>query len=201
VERRRIASDLHDGVVQDLVGVAFALGGAARRGDITKDSSQLFEHSAEDVRVSIKALRSLLVEIYPPNLFEEGLVAALADLLARANGRGLATTLDADGLKSSLPPTVSGLLYRAAQEALRNVLSHAQATEVTVRVSDDDRVATLEVVDNGVGFEPERNERNAREGHFGLHGLNDLVSNAGGRFAVHSSAGGGTRLQVEVPLA
>jgi two-component system NarL family sensor kinase len=200
VERRRIASDLHDGVVQDLVGVAFALGGAARRDDITKDSLQLFEQSADDVRVSIKALRSLLVEIYPPNLFEEGIVAALADLLARANGRGLATTLDADGSRSSLPPTVSGLLYRAAQEALRNVLTHAHATEVTVRISDENGVATLEVCDDGVGFEPGRTERKAREGHFGLHGLSELVSDAGGRFRVESAPGGGTTLRVEVPL-
>ena len=200
VERRRIASDLHDGVVQNLVGVAFALGGAARREDITPESSQLFGQSALDVRVSIKELRSLLVEIYPPNLFEEGLVAALADLLARASGRGITTALESDDLKSPLPPPIAGLLYRAAQEALRNVLSHAQATAVTVRVSDHNRIATLEVVDNGVGFEPGPTERKSRDGHFGLLGLTDLVNDAGGSFVVESSPGAGTRVRVEVPL-
>jgi two-component system NarL family sensor kinase len=200
VERRRIAGDLHDGVVQDLVGVAFALGGAARRDDITPDASELFGQSAHDVRVSIKALRSLLVEIYPPNLFEEGLVAALADLLARANGKGIATTLDADDLKHPLPPPVVGLLYRSAQEALRNVVSHAQASAVTVRVFDHDGVAALEVVDDGVGFEPERGGRSAKDGHFGLLGLTDLVSDAGGHFDVRSSPGVGTHIVVEVPF-
>lgn len=201
VERRRIASDLHDGVVQDLVGVAYALGGAARRGDIGTDSAELLDQSASDVRVSIKALRSLLVEIYPPNLFDEGLVAALTDLLARANGKGIVTTLDVEALQGSLPPTVAGLLYRAAQESLRNVLAHAQATTVNMRVSDRDRVATLEVVDDGVGFTPEHTTHDVKDGHFGLQGLTDLVTDAGGRFAVHSAPGRGTRVHVEVPLS
>ena len=200
VERRRIASDLHDGVVQDLVGVAFTLGGAARRADITPESSRILDESAQDVRVSIKALRSLLVEIYPPNLFEEGLVAALTDLLARANGKDIAAHLDADGLEGTLPPAISGLLYRSAQEALRNVLTHARATEVTVRVSDHDHVALIEIVDNGVGFAPEATERSVKEGHFGLHGLTDLVTDAGGRFTVVSAPGAGTTVRVEVPL-
>jgi two-component system NarL family sensor kinase len=200
VERRRIASDLHDGVVQDLVGVAFTLGGAARRDDITPDSSQLLDQSAHDVRVSIKALRSLLVEIYPPNLFQEGLVPALTDLLARANGKEIAASLDADELRGTLPPPVAGLLYRSAQEALRNVLTHAQATEVTVRVADQDRIATIEIVDNGIGFTPEPTERTAKEGHFGLHGLTDLVADAGGRFTVESAPGAGTTVRVEVPI-
>ena len=80
------------------------------------------------------------------------------------------------------------------------MLSHAQATTVTVRVSGGDRMATLEVVDDGAGFEPGRTQHNVREGHFGLHGLNDLVRDAGGRFDVRSSPGAGTTLHVEVPL-
>jgi two-component system NarL family sensor kinase len=200
VERRRIASDLHDGVVQDLVGVAYALGGAARRDDINTGSSELLEKSADDVRVSIKALRSLLVEIYPPNLFDEGLVAALTDLLARANGHGITTTLAADGVTGTYPPSASALLYRAAQEGLRNVLAHAHATSVTVRVSDHDHTATLEMVDDGIGFVTTPTGFAAKEGHFGLHGLTDLVADAGGTFVVNSAPGAGTHVHVEVPL-
>lgn len=201
LERRRIASDLHDGVVQDLVGVAFALGGAARRDDLSEGSAELLEQSAADVRVSIKALRSLLVEIYPPNLFDEGLVPALTDLLARTNGKGIVAHLDVDDLSGSFPPSVAGLVYRAAQEALRNVLTHARATTVTVRVSDSDRVAMLEVVDDGVGFDGDQHERRTKEGHFGLQTLTDLVKSAGGQFVVRSSPGAGTTVHVEVPLS
>ena len=200
LERRRIAGDLHDGVVQDLVGVAFGLGGAARRDDISKESAELLDKSADEVRSSIKTLRSLLVEIYPPNLFEKGLVEALADLLARANGRGIATTLDTDDLHDSVPPAVAGLVYRAAQEALRNVLTHAHATSVTLRVSDRDHVAMLDVIDDGVGFDPETAEGKADTGHFGLRALTDLVADAGGRLVVDAANGAGTRVHVEVPL-
>jgi signal transduction histidine kinase len=200
VERRRIASDLHDGVVQDLVGVAFTLGGAARRNDITDESAQVLDHAADDVRVSVKALRSLLVEIYPPNLFDEGLVPALTDLLARADGKGIAATLNTTDLEGVLPPAVTGLLYRAAQEALRNTLAHARATEVSVRVSNRDGIAALDVVDDGVGFDPDRIERVVKEGHFGLQGLTDLVADAGGSSVVDATPGAGTRVHVEVPL-
>ncbi len=109
-------------------------------------------------------MRSLLVEIYPPNLFDEGLVAALADLLAARTEGALPPPSTPTTCTSSLPPSISGLLYRAAQEALRNVLSHAQATAVTVRVSDRDHVATLEVVDDGVGFEPDRSDEQCQGG-------------------------------------
>lgn len=200
VERQRIASDLHDGVVQDLVGVAFALGGAARRSDITPESAQLLERSAEDVRVSIKALRSLLVEIYPPNLFEEGLVPALNDLLARTNGQGITAELHVDDLTGTLPTPVTGLLYRAAQEALRNVLTHANARRVTVTVADRHGTATLDVADDGVGFDPAAPEHRTSGGHFGLQGLTDLVAAAGGRFEIRSELGAGTTMHVEVPL-
>ncbi|MDQ1434814.1 MAG: two-component system, NarL family, sensor kinase [Actinomycetota bacterium] len=199
-ERRHIAADIHDGVVQNLVGVAFTLGGAARRDDVQPETAQLLGESANEVRVSVKALRSLLVEIYPPNLFDEGLVPALTDLFARASGRGIVTTLDDEGLSGSPPAAVSGLLYRAAQEALRNVLAHAHATTVTMRVSDNDRIATLEVVDDGVGFDPAQLPSRAREGHFGLHGLTDLVADAGGRLTVESAPGAGTTVRVEVPF-
>jgi len=200
VERRRIASDLHDGVVQDLVGVAFALGGAARRSDITPESAQLLEQSAEDVRVSIKALRSLLVEIYPPNLFEEGLVPALTDLLARTNGQGIDAQLHVEELSGVLPPAVTGLLYRSAQEALRNVLKHANAKSVSVTVADRHGLATLDVTDDGVGFDPTAPEHRTTEGHFGIQGLTDLVAGAGGRFEIRSESGAGTTMHVEVPL-
>jgi two-component system NarL family sensor kinase len=200
VERRRIAADLHDGVVQDLVGVAFTLGGAAGRDDVTPGAAQLLGASAEEVRVSVKALRSLLVEIYPPNLFDEGLSPALTDLLARANGRGIVTTLDDEGLTGTPPPAVTGLLYRTAQEALRNVLAHARATAVNVRVADRDHRAVLEVADNGVGFDPDGLTGRVREGHFGIQGLRDLVASAGGRFSVDSTPGTGTTVRVEIPL-
>jgi two-component system, NarL family, sensor kinase len=200
VERRRIASDLHDGVVQDLAGVAFALGGSARRSDLPPDSAELLDHSAAEVRESIKALRSLLVEIYPPNLDDEGLEVALTDLLARANGRGITTTLDAARLQQPLSSDVSGLLYRVAQEALRNVLTHGRASSVVMTVATDAGSAVLDVTDDGIGFDPEAAAATVESGHFGLRALADRVSDAGGRLQVESAPGAGTHIHAEVPL-
>jgi signal transduction histidine kinase len=201
VERRQIASDLHDGVVQDLAGLGYALAAAARAEGDTADRTQLLEQSASTVRESIKALRSLLVEIYPPNLEEEGLAAALSDLLARASGRGVEAELDTAQLREPLPAPMAGLLYRATQEALRNVLSHAGARTMRVRVANEGDDAVLEVVDDGRGFEPARAAAQAADGHLGLRGLAGLVGDAGGELHVESSPGTGTTFRVTVPVA
>lgn len=199
LERRRVASDLHDGVVQDLVGVALSLASAARAPTVDPAAAALLDESAAGVRESIKTLRSLLIEIYPPNLFEEGLGAALDDLLARAHGRGITTSLDTTTMMLSLDASAARVLYRVAQEALRNVVSHSGATTVHLRVATTDRLASLEVVDNGTGFDPDILRSMPSEGHFGLRGLADLLTDAGGRLIVSSSAEAGTTIRAEVP--
>jgi signal transduction histidine kinase len=198
-ERRRIAQDLHDGVVQDLAGVAYSLAGAARKPGLAAPSAELFDASAAEVRESIKSLRSLLVDIYPPTLAEAGLESALADLLAGAGSRGVTTALDvADS--EQLPDDVARLLYRCAQEAVRNALAHAQATSLDVQVRVGDGHAVLEVADDGTGFDPAVLPQRASEGHLGLRGVTDLVTRVGGRLDVRSAPGQGTVVRVEVPV-
>jgi two-component system NarL family sensor kinase len=200
LERRRIAADLHDGVVQDLAGVAYALTGAARQPDVPAETARELERSASGVRTGVKALRSLLVEIYPPNLAEIGLASALGDLVARAELRDVAATLDTTELREPLAGPISGLLYRCAQEGLRNVFAHARARSVVVQVASDPARAVLDVRDDGVGFDPAAVGAAVTRGHFGLQGLTDLVTAAGGTTDVRSSPGHGTDLHVEVPL-
>jgi signal transduction histidine kinase len=200
IERRQIASDLHDGVVQDLAGVSFALAAAARNEPANGSRQQVFEESAATVRESVKALRSLLVEIYPPSLEEEGLASTLADLLSRTSARGVEAQLDTNDLHEPLPTPVAGLLYRAAQEGLRNALNHAQASTLRVRVSNINGTAVLEVVDDGQGFDAAGRDGSTEQGHLGLRALAGLVSDAHGTLDVTSAPGAGTTLKVEVPL-
>ena len=159
LERRRIAADLHDGVVQDLTGVAYSLTGAARQPNLPVETARELERSAAGVRTGVKALRSLLIEIYPPNLAEIGLASALTDLVARAELRDLTATLDTTELHEPLPDPIAGLLYRCAQEGLRNVFTHARARTVVVRVGSDRERAYLDVQDDGVGFDRGRDRR------------------------------------------
>ncbi len=196
-ERRRIAGDLHDGVVQDLAGVTFSLAAAARRAEGQGEAAGHLRESAERVRDSVGSLRSLLVEIYPPNLYEEGLNAALLDLLARIEPRGIETSLVIDVALERLSPDVTGLLYRAAQEGLRNVVTHAQATRVDVSVTQSGAMVALEVSDDGrgLGGQPLDDDH---DGHFGLKALAGLSATMGGTLSIDSTPGKGTTMCLEV---
>jgi signal transduction histidine kinase len=200
LERRRIAADLHDGVVQDLVGVSYELAANAERLNGSDDGAhQALTTGAARARDSVRALRALLVDIYPPSLHRVGLHATLADLTKTLTARGIRTTLDAPE-ELRLPPATEALLFRTAQEALRNAATHAGADEVRVTVAAVDGNAVLEVADDGCGFDPAVLETRPREGHLGLNLVRDLVGDAGGELTIRSAPGEGTAVRVEVPL-
>jgi two-component system, NarL family, sensor kinase len=198
-ERRRIAGDLHDGVVQDLTGLNYAMD-AMRLGSPTEGQrAELIATGAGQLRRSIGALRSLLVDLYPPNLAEEGLPAALTELAGGLERAGLQVRLDVDGA-DDLPPDTAALLFRAAQEIVRNVSTHSGARSVQIVARRDDGVAALSVDDDGRGFdETELDDRSGR-GHFGLRSIGDLLAESGGSMTVRAAPGQGTRVDVEVPV-
>ncbi len=196
-ERRRIASDLHDGVVQELTGVSLSLAAASR--SESADAPKMGEASSS-IRSSIKSLRSLLVEIYPPNLHEEGLEFALGDLLGGVSNRGISVKLDIDLGKAELSADTVGLMYRSAQEALRNVVSHSGADKVRLVARVTGNVARIVVDDDGRGFTPGQIEAKTSDGHFGLRALAGLIADAGGKLSVLSAPGAGTRVEVRLPV-
>jgi len=198
-ERRRIAADLHDGVVQDLAGVAFGLAPLAeeaeRRG--SHEEAGVLRAATARLRQGVRDLRTLLVEIHPPNLASAGLEAALSDLLSPLDAAGIATELHVD---PAGPDGSDELVYRVAREALRNVQAHAEAGRVRVDVIHEETGTTrLAVADDGRGFGPPERERGEAEGHVGLSLLTGLVERAGGRLAVRSAPGQGTTVELEVP--
>ena len=201
VERRQIASDLHDGVVQDLAGVAYGLSASARTAEEHPADPQQLEQSAETVRESVRALRSLIVDLYPPNLREEGLESALRDLTERARERGVPASLTVPEELDRVPDGAAGLLYRSAQEGLRNVVDHAQATTAQVSLRLEDQTALLEVVDDGRGFDDQLLAARVEAGHVGLKALRGLLDDAGGSLDVGSTPGEGTTFRVRVPLS
>jgi signal transduction histidine kinase len=143
----------------------------------------------------------LLVEIYPPDLSGASLPSALDDLLAPVAASGVAVTLEVPDT-SELPEEVVALVWRTAQECVRNASRHGQPTRVLVRLTSNDAVNSLagrvrlEVSDDGIGFDADR----PSEGdHFGLRGLRDLAGEAGGSLQVTSAPGGGTTVVLEVP--
>ena len=146
------------------------------------------------LRTSLRSLRSLLVEIYPPELHTGGLAASLQDLVAPAHGAGVEASVevtDMDGVKDD----VVALVWRVAQEAVRNALRHGQPDTLAVNVNASNGAVVLEVTDDGRGFEPGRVDSGD---HFGLRGMRDLIRDAGGRLDVRSSPGTGTTVRLEV---
>lgn len=201
-ERRRIASDLHDGVVQDLAGLSFSLAAAADRATArgAVESSEILDRAAASARRAVRQMRSLLVDIYPPNLHTVGLESALRDLLSPLQAQGIESKLEVSP-DLRLAPATERLLFVTAREAIRNVARHADAHAANVRVATDGTRVELTVDDDGRGFQADEVLAKGPNGHLGLALLSDLAERAGGDLAVESTDGQGTRLTLGVPSA
>jgi len=138
------------------------------------------------------------VEIHPPNLRSAGLEAAISDLLASLHATGIETSLDIAG-DVALSEETELLFYRAAGEAIRNVVRHSGAKRVSVRIDATGGRARLEVMDDGVGFASADRERSRAEGHVGLSLLEELAARMRGSLEVQSAPGAGTSFVMEVP--
>lgn len=203
-ERRRIARDLHDGVVQRLAAVTFSLsalgrrlGSASGRESAPPSIAADVTNAAGETRTAMRELRTLIVEIAPPNLHVEGIDNALRDLLEPLSETGVLVRLEA-ARHTPVKPETTALLFRVAREAIRNAGEHAHATHVEVRLHNRDGGVRLEIVDDGRGFSAADLDRRRRDGHVGLSLLRDLVADAGTTLHVESRPGGGTRVWVDV---
>lgn len=190
-ERRRIARDLHDGVVQDLAGSAFAISALAR--DQEGPARTTLLDTARSLRGSLRSLRSLLVEIHPPDLTAATLPAALDDLCAPVAAAGVEVSVHVADLGEVAEPDAA-LVWRVAQEAVRNTLRHARATTMAVELRRQGSALVLTVADDGVGFDPDDVDVAA---HYGLRGLESLVRDHGGDLIVRSAPGRGTTTRLE----
>jgi two-component system NarL family sensor kinase len=200
-ERRRIAGTLHDGVVQELAAASFSVSGASERASSRGDAelAGILHGAALTVRGAIAGLRSLLVDIYPPSLRAAGLPAALGDLAGGIRARDIDIRFD-------LPPEGSigldaegeRLVYRVAQEALRNVARHSGATSAQVTLTTSDADVTLVVADGGAGFDVASVLLDPPEGHFGLRVMTDLATESGARLEVCSAPGEGTQWRLSM---
>jgi two-component system, NarL family, sensor kinase len=200
-ERRRIAAELHDGVVQDLAGVAYELQAAADRlPPDTKDPDlgAALRRGAGVCRGSMRALRSLLVDLYPSERREQGLGQAVEALARPLRERGVDVAVDME-LRGALPNTTNELVYRAVQEALRNVDRHAAARTASVALREDGAAVTLVVEDDGRGMTGDNLREQHAAGHMGLALLADGVAARGGSLSIESEPGTGTRVRVSLP--
>lgn len=203
-ERRRIAAELHDGVVQDLAGMAFELQAAAERPAAAEvpaaggDLPDVLRRSAAVCRNCMRALRTLLVDLYPSERREQGLGAAIDALAGPLRARGVQVSVEAPA-DGALPGDADELFYRAAQEALRNIDHHAAARKASVVVSASDDEVSLAVEDDGRGMTAAQLGEQHAAGHMGLALLAARVAARGGSLSIESEPGSGTRVRVTLP--
>jgi signal transduction histidine kinase len=201
LERQRIARDLHDSVSKSLFSTTLHVRTAQRALELERlDSSGPVGEELGEIgqltRGALAEMRALILELRPGALAEEGLVAALTKQAAALSAReGLAIEVGGPDAHLPLVPEVEEQLYRLGQEALANVVKHARASRATVRIAADDGTVTIEVHDDGRGFDPAA----VGPDHFGLRSMRGRVADLGGRLEITSAPGRGTVLRVEVP--
>ena len=195
-ERRRLRRDLHDGLGAQLAGLHVQTG--VLRNLIPRDSVAADELVVElrgELRVAIADIRRLVHDLRPPALDELGLESALRRLAERygVQGEGLRVYVEMPEGLPPLPAAVEVAVYRISQEALTNVVRHAQAKECVVRLAVSEGLR-LEITDDGIGLP---------EGHaasVGLLSMRERAAELGGRCAIERVPAGGTRVLVQLPL-
>lgn len=203
-ERKRLARELHDDTVQDLIALNHRIEMARRT--LQHDpaaAAQRLDELESMVDESLAELRRFTRALRPVYLEDLGLLPAV-EMLVRdvAATASPSTTFRTVGQPRRLSEDVELTLYRIAQEALANVVQHAGASAVDVVLSFAPDEAILTVEDNGVGFSvPERPEGLAHVGHFGLVGMRERAELIGARLTLDSQPGAGTRVAVHVPTA
>lgn len=199
-ERSRLARDLHDSVTQSLYSLML-FAEAGRRlaaADEWERVSDYIDRLSETAHAALREMRLLLYELRPLVLQHEGLVDALRHRLEAVERRaGMQAYLTVDGAPDELPAALEEALYRVTQEALNNALKHAGASTVSVNIDINDADVTLDIEDDGVGFDKEAVES---RGGIGLTSMQERVEALGGRLTIESVPGVGTRIHVEVPL-
>ena len=196
-ERQRLARELHDSVSQALYGISLG----------TETARELLKHQPEQAgepldyvltlaEAGMAEMRALIFELRPESLETEGLMAALekqAAVLGARHGITVGTVL-CEEPETSLE--VKEAVYRVAQEALHNTVKHARASNVTISAKCDGHGITLEISDDGIGFDP----RGDFPGHLGLRSMRERAQRVGGTLELDSSPGEGARIHTRIPV-
>jgi two-component system NarL family sensor kinase len=198
-ERRRVATEIHDGVTQQLVSIWYRLQacGRALRGEPGRAEHEL--SAARDlVDSALEEARSAIYDLRPSLLDDLGLSPSLRALALGQFDREVDLDLQIDDL-APLPPHLEVALYRIAQEALTNVRKHAQASHVKITLREADSHIELRIEDDGCGFASQPSQSQRPPTSFGLTGMTERASLIGGELSLRSTPGRGTVVTVRVP--
>lgn len=200
-ERRRLADQLHDATIQQLVLARIVLDRA--RGEVTAGSREVeLGRLGGLIDDAIVQLRSLVFELSPPVLYQIGLFPALDWLAAQMSERwGVAFRCDQSGVPWPLPDDLKVTLFQGARELMANVGRHARAQRCDCLLEYRDEALQLVVSDDGIGLNRARQDRveSVRSGGFGLFSLRSRLELIGGGLVLGSRPGGGARVAIQLP--
>ena len=194
LERRRLARELHDQTGQELTSVLLGLK-AVEEARTDEERAESLATVRKQVVETLHDVRRLAVELRPKALDDFGLVAALERLRDTfADRTGMRVDLEAN-VGDRLPNDIETALYRILQEALTNIVKHAEASAVSIVLARSGRSITAVIEDDGRGFTPEDDGDG-----LGLLGMGERLALLGGKLKIESSPGAGTTIVAEVPL-
>jgi signal transduction histidine kinase len=197
-ERIRIAGELHDGVMQDMLAVTMMLGTAKRRIPESSDANATIDKAQQKLIQAGTDLRQLSHDLHPPLLQEAGLPRAVQSYCEQFSAAsGIPVECDADERVGELSRGAALALFRILQEALGNAAKYAAAKHITVRLARSERSVSLSVSDDGVGFDA---SRLATGGGLGLVMMRERATQLNGHFSFESAPGRGTTIRVVVPF-
>jgi len=197
-ERTRIASDLHDGVGQLFSAVKMNLNGLFERVDMPRDEDRfLAEKTLALVEESCKEVRHISHQMMPNMLLKSGIASDVKSFIEKIDSEKLKVRVEAKGFKDKLESNVEIVLYRVIQEAVNNVIKHAKASLMDIKLNRDTSGISVTVTDNGVGFDTTAVES---FGGIGLKNIAARVEYLKGTIDYRSAPGGGTSLRVWVPV-
>jgi two-component system NarL family sensor kinase len=197
-ERIRIAGELHDGVMQEMLAVTMMLGTAKRRIPDDSDAKATIEKVQEKlIRVGTE-IRQLSHDLHPPALQDADLPMALQTYCEQfSTASGISISCDADDGVRDLSRGTALALFRIVQEAVGNAAKHARARQITVRMTRSDGAVSLVVSDDGVGFDA---GRPGMSGGLGLVMMRERAAQLNGKFEFDSAPGRGTTIRVLIPF-
>jgi signal transduction histidine kinase len=196
-ERQRLARELHDSVTQSLYGISLyaqAAAGNIHAGEIHQ-AVQYLDDIQNTSQESLADMRLLIFELKPPILEKEGLLHALQQRLNSVEDRARIKSRLHTNLTSRLSPDIEQGLYQIAREGLNNVIKHAHAKNVSIQIEREIDSVTMEIIDDGIGFDPEKIRS---EGCLGIDNMREHAQAQGWNLNVESSPGKGTRVRVEI---
>lgn len=197
-ERRRIARELHDEAGQVMIGIKLELQVLAQKvGATAPELRQEFDHLRRKVNESTAQIKEIGRALRPPILDQLGLKVALNRFISDFQKRaGIPFYFETVGLTSRLPQPVETACYRLVQEALTNVVRHAQATQAQITLTTDNQHLYLTIEDDGCGFDP----KTLSDAGLGLLGMQERITMFAGTFTVESAPGTGTTIKAVIPV-